>query len=247
MIETTIIGIDCATDEAKVGLARAALKDGQCTITFAGVCPSEKRVVNVLADWMSGEDRVLLALDAPLGWPQAMGRALAKHRAGEPLPDLANDLFRRETDRFVKARTGKQSLDVGADRIARTAHSALKLLTDLRKMSGLAIPLAWSPSYSERVAAIEVYPAATLIGYGITATGYKEKEAIAVRKALMGSLGSVVELPEDQTAMERSADALDAAVCVLAGYDFLQGKAYAPLDPDLAHHEGWIWVHRRET
>lgn len=245
MAETTIIGIDCATDDAKVGLARAVMKDGQCTINFAGVCSSEKEVAEELADWIFGHDRVLLALDAPLGWPQAMGRALAKHRAGEALPDLANDLFRRETDRFVRARLGKQSLDVGADRIARTAHSALKLLTDLRQRSGLAIPLAWGPSYAERLAAIEVYPAATLIGYGITVNGYKKKEAIAERKALIGSLRLVVDLPEEQTAMERSADALDAGVCVLAGADFLLGQSYSPPDEELARHEGWIWVRPR--
>jgi hypothetical protein len=157
----------------------------------------------------------------------------------------ANDLFRRATDRFVKARLGKQSLDVGADRIARTAHAALKLLADVRQRAGLPIPMAWSPSYSERVAAIEVYPAATLIANGIPDTGYKKKDKIAERKAILGDLERILQLPDDRAAMELSADALDAAVCVLAGLDFLRGDAYKPEDPELAKHEGWIWVRTR--
>src|SRR5207253_1199225 len=155
---------------------------------------------------MESADRVLLAFDAPLGWPQPLGRALAEHRAGHPLSLPAHQLFRRATDRFVKARIGKQSLDVGADRIARTAHSALKLLADVRQKTGLPIPMAWEPSYSERVAAIEVYPAATLIAHGIPDTGYKKKDKIAERKAIMGSLERVIQLPEDRAPMELSAD-----------------------------------------
>jgi hypothetical protein len=175
-----------------------------------------------------------------------LGKALTAHKAGEPLSVPANDLFRRATDRFVKARLGKQSLDVGADRIARTAHAALKLLADVRRRAGLPIPLAWEPSYSERIAVIEVYPAATLIAHGIPDTGYKKKEKIAQRKAIMGGLERIVQLPEDRAVMDLSADALDAAVCVLAGLDFLGGEAYNPEDTELAKHEGWIWVRARQ-
>ena len=42
----------------------------------------------------------------------------------------------------VRDRIGKQSLDVGADRIARTAHAALQLLHELRGRLGKPIPLA---------------------------------------------------------------------------------------------------------
>ena len=145
----------------------------------------------------------------------------------------------------MKARLGKQSLDVGADRIARTAHSALKLLDEVRQKTGLPIPMAWEPNYTERVAAIEVYPAATLIAHGIPDTGYKKKEKVAERKVILGSLEHALQLPEDRAAMELSADALDAAVCVLAGFDFLHGEAYTPEDSELAKHEGWIWVRAR--
>ena len=238
----TIVGVDCATVDARVGLAVASAEGDRCAVRFAGVCSTEQEVAGVVAGWLAGAARVLLAFDAPLGWPEAMGRALAAHRAGDPLPVAANGLFRRDTDRFVKARLGKQSLDVGADRIARTAHAALTLLADLRRRTGLPLPLAWTPEDAAPAAAIEVYPAATFLAHGIPVRGYKKREQTAARRAIMGRLEHHLELPPDRDAMEGNADALDAAACVLAGWDFLRGHVYLPGDPALARHEGWIWV-----
>src|SRR5262249_22547850 len=68
---------------------------------------------------------------------------------------------------------------------------------------------------------------------------------IAERKSILSSLERIIDLPTDRAAMELSADALDAAICVLAGYDFLRTQAYPPDDPELARHEGWIWVRGR--
>lgn len=42
--------------------------------------------------------------------------------------------------------------------------------------------------------------------------------------------------------MEKSADALDAVVCLLAARDFLVGEAMPPVDRNLAEIEGWIWT-----
>jgi len=39
-----------------------------------------------------------------------------------------------------------------------------------------------------------------------------------------------------------SADLIDAAVCVLAGDDFIAGRAMNPEDHSLAEREGWIWT-----
>jgi hypothetical protein len=56
---------------------------------------------------------------------------------------------------FIKEKIGKQSLDVGADRIARTAYSALELLDRLRQMLGHDIKLAWEPT-NKGISLIEV-------------------------------------------------------------------------------------------
>ena len=239
---TTIIGVDCATDDARVGVALAHVRAGRCEVEHAGVCSSEREVANEGAAWLAGADRALLALDAPLGWPRTMAHALAAHRAGDPLAVPANDLFRRVTDRFIKERLGKQSLDVGADRIARTAWAALKLLADLRRRTGEPIPLAWRAEGGERIAAIEIYPAATLLVHGISPRGYKKKEQVDGRRAILRRLEPIMGLPADRAAMEANADAMDAAVCALSGYVLLRGPCPEPDDPELARHEGWIWV-----
>jgi hypothetical protein len=59
---------------------------------------------------------------------------------------------------------------------------------------------------------------------------------------IIDGLRKVAGLPLDVSSMQASADALDAAVCVLAAADFLRGEAMPPEDQALAEREGWIWV-----
>ena len=142
----TVIGVDCATDPRRVGLARGAVSGGRVAVTATQMGTREAPPADVVARWAEeAGGPVLLALDAPLGWPAPLSDRLAAHRAGGALDASAHALFRRETDRDVKARLGKQSLDVGADRIARTAHAALGLLAALRERLGVPLPLVWGP------------------------------------------------------------------------------------------------------
>lgn len=145
-------------------------------------------MVEQLAAWMAGQKRVLVELDAPLGWPEPLGRLLSSHSAGGSLGEQPNRLFRRETDRYVKQHLGKLPLDVGADRIARTAHAALALLNELRQRTGESIPLVWNEDYPERIGAIEVYPAGTLSAAGVRCSGYKEPAKVAERKEIIAWL-----------------------------------------------------------
>jgi predicted RNase H-like nuclease len=155
-----ILGVDCAVQAVRVGLACGIFDAGQLIVQHA-TPGSPDGVVPQLKAWIDPDLPTLLAIDAPLGWPALLGTALAGHRAGQVLPDEANQLFRRTTDLAI--RTIKQPLDTGADRIARTAHQALKILAELAGELGQPeIPLAWSPQLSRGVWAIEVHPAATL-------------------------------------------------------------------------------------
>jgi len=236
-VTTRIIGIDCATDPRKVGIASLD-RGGEASLVVH--VPSRDRIPHqIVSDLLEAGHRTLIALDAPLGWPAGLARALAKHSAGRPIEVPANLLFRRLTDRFVKERLGKQPLDVGADRIARTAHAALLLLGGV---SADPIGLAWSPDFEERVAAIEVYPAATLIAHGLPSDRYKKPEQRDVRARIASELAKRIPLPSDERVLLDSADALDAAICVLAAIDFLDGRALQPPEPDVARKEGWIWV-----
>jgi hypothetical protein len=132
---------------------------------------------------------------------------------------------------------------VDADRIARTAQATLRLVAGIRKLTGHPIALAWSREVLDGLAAIEVYPAATLSSHGLRASGYKNSRDEKQRAEILQGLGERVEIePKLRTLLTSNADALDAVVCVLAGSDFICGHALPPPDLDEAKREGWIWV-----
>lgn len=243
----TIIGIDCAVDPTKVGLALGTFSNNQTIVQDVQLgsvaSPPEEIVVN----WLKRrKGPALLALDAPLGWPVPMGHCLAVHSAGERLNCAAHDLFRRTTDLFVKREIGKQSLDVGADRIARTAWSALELLHTIRVRIGEEIPLAWKPDIN-RVSAIEVYPAATLAALGISAKAYKDKvqSGADARERVISAVAEYIQVNAEVPKMRVSSDGVDAVICTLAAQDFLMNQALAPPDEPAVKREGWIWVRQR--
>lgn len=285
--KVVVIGIDCATDPKDIGLARAEfyrvgrrlvvdsvqVKDGmEEGRTGRAEERRWKAVIETVVRWI-GEpraDSVLIALDSPLGWPAPMGPALSGHFAGRPTQSseaflasdavvkAANRLFRRNTDR-VMAECVRTPLDIGADKIARVAHSTLWFLAQLRLTVTSNIPLAWVPGEVHGVQAIEVYPAATLDAHGEMEKGYKTSER--PRKKILGNLtkkrrlgtgedGHLLTIaePEGSASIRQEATrtdhALDAVVCCLAAADFLAGRVIAPTPEQrtLAEKEGWIWV-----
>jgi predicted RNase H-like nuclease len=240
-----IVGIDCATEDKRVGLALGRLEGGRLYVDRVCTCSPAGPARCTVAEWVRGTSApTLLAIDAPLGWPAQMGRVLHDHRAGSAISVESNQFFRRETDRFVKKLIGINPLDVGADRIARTAHAALNLLAELSLDLQSAIPIAWKTPLEDSISAIEVYPAATLASYGLRSRKYKRRDQTDERRSLLRELASFAVLPADQSPMEKSADALDAAVCLIAASDFLLARAIPPEDRALADVEGWIWVRR---
>ena len=246
-MKTFIVGIDVATLAAKVGIAMAEMDShDKATLVNVQQCGKDFKPAQTIADWLNGvEGRILLAMDAPLGWPESMRTAFSDHSAGRPLSIPPNELFRRKTDRYIQDEIGKTPLDVGADRIARTAHAALKLLGEIRKLMGGVIPMAWSPDFNE-VAAIEVYPAATLMVWGIRSSGYKSKNQNGERLEILKALSHWVEVGRHAPELVKNPDVLDAVVCVVAGMDFISGRAMHPPDKKLAEREGWIWVRSKQ-
>jgi predicted RNase H-like nuclease len=234
-----IIGLDCATVDAKVGLALGVLREGHVEIERATLCTRERAAANVIAGWVrDSHDRVLIAIDAPLGWPKRLAETLINHRAGRAIETPANAIFRRTTDLFIQQKLKKTPLDVGADRIARTAYAALAVLGNLRAELGIAIPLAGTPADVSPVAAIEVYPAATLLAHRIRSTGYKKREQTGERREIIEALRAKLTIGQSVPDLATSADLVDAAVCVLAGDDFIAGRAMNPENRDLVEREG---------
>ena len=242
----TIIGIDCATQPQKTGLALGTWDGTAVSLRTVTLGHKKEPLAHTIANWLPANQPALLAIDAPLGWPADLGNQLATHQAGDSLAVPPNTLFRRETDRHIWRRTGKLPLDVGADRIARTAHAALALLTDLRQITGQSIPLAWQPNKLPPISAIEVYPAGTLKMLFALARvpSYKGREGGNGRSTILTQLKNQITLPAETGLMHQNDDALDAALCVLAGADFLRGWAEPPQNLTQAQKEGWIWVRK---
>lgn len=119
--EMIVIGIDCAAQSSTVGLALGKLVGTDFTVLRSEPATNAKnyagtgdRIVEWIKEHGKGKDApILLALDAPLGWPAAMGPFLSGHSAGEPtqpsevllgaddVGDAANMLFRRRADHVV--------------------------------------------------------------------------------------------------------------------------------------------------
>jgi predicted RNase H-like nuclease len=225
-----------------MGLARAVLHEGgalrleRVTLGTAGESAAAS-----ISQWIAGQERFVLALDAPLGWPKPLGVALKQHVAGEPLKAAADDLFRRETDRLVHRAVGKLPPDVGADRVARTARAALDLLTAVRTLAKRPIPLAYRQG--QEAGAIEVFPAATLITRGVSGVGYKSgtPRGRRARRELLDRLSKELDLTAVRDVMIEDANLFDAVVCVLAGADFARGLCVEPEDRERARKEGFIW------
>ncbi|WP_412061527.1 DUF429 domain-containing protein [Rubrivirga sp. IMCC45206] len=232
-----LIGLDCATQPKNTGLAVATLSDSGLTVHDARVGRSRTDIVDTLAGWLADSADAVLALDAPLGWPVEMGR-LAEHRAGDALEITPNDLFRRETDRFVQRTIRKTPLDVGADRIARTAHVALATLAAVREH--VPVEIGWTPGAVAGRQAIEVYPAATLIRRGLSPRGYKAPDAGARRAELLDALDLEIA-PAIRERAQASDHVFDAILCGVAAADYARGAVHSPDDEVLARREGWIW------
>jgi hypothetical protein len=241
----TVIGIDCATKAERIGLARGMWDRGQLSLleVVAGV---DAVPVLQVSEWVRrAPHRALLCLDAPLGWPSLLAASLAEHQAGDPLTQPADELFRRYTDACCQKRVGQRPMEVGADRIARTARAALELLEGVRERTGLPIPLAWNPDHLLHASAIETYPAATLKVRGLSNRGYKRGlGARAARERLLVALAGAWDIACDRAALLGNDDLFDAALCALTGADFLAGRCCPPPPEaiDAVHREGWIWV-----
>ncbi len=243
MASVQLIGIDCAVAHENTGLCLCRYEDGLIHV-LEGVSGAELSPAEHVARWCTENPPLVLGLDAPLGWPSALGDCLKSHAAGGSLPIAANSLFRRYTDDFTAAAAGKRPMDVAADRIARTAKAALDLLDDLRSRTGRALPLGWHPGRIPGDAVLETYPAAWLKVNGLRFQGYKKKEQRKEREEILAALGSRIILECHDSPFIDDADILDALLCTLVSADYLESNVY-PVPPEkaeTARREGWIWL-----
>ena len=98
-----VVGIDSATAAKKVGIALADCDESRCALVAVELGESQELLARKIASWLPSAGSALLALDAPLGWPAALGPALVQHVAGEPVGQNPGLLFRRSIQRPIGA------------------------------------------------------------------------------------------------------------------------------------------------
>lgn len=249
-----LVGLDAASQRSKFGYALGQLDPGRGRVTVekAGLLDDDDDLIrNQIVPFICGGERALIAIDAPLGWPDGLKQLLQGHEAGMPPPEgLAKDAsFRRHTE--IQVRLVKIPLEVAADRIARAAFEALCVLNELRTLSRLSLPLVWCPEF-KGTASIEVYPGATLAVRKLATASYKSRDEKSGREQIADSIvheGLVEILPgEANRRALQNPDVLDAILCMVAARDFLMGECQPPDDAhlDQARREGWIWVRRKD-
>jgi len=200
---------------------------------------------------MHDADRI--GIDCPLGWPVAFVEALASYQAGDAWPgrDVADPvayrrgLVYRRTDEIVVA-GGTRPLSVSTDRIGVVALRCAGLLDAFAPPSPDI-----APDRSGVSAVAEVYPAAAMRRWGLTATGYKATRvrAEAALDRLVADLRTAapwLDLPDSAWAHCRRTDhAFDAVIASLVTRGVARGMTTRPgsdEDRALAAVEGWIHV-----
>jgi predicted nuclease with RNAse H fold len=210
-----------------IDLASQPKGTGACVVEWADGAAAARLVPSLLDDsalCRLAADADVVAIDAPLGWPDEFVAAVTAYHRGEPWP--AGELLSlryRLTDRTVASMTGVRPLSVSSDLIGVCAFRAARL----RSM----------------FPAVEVYPAGALRVWGLPATGYKGVRGAPVRAEIVAGIRHRCPwLAVDQAALLRRDHDLDALLCALVARAVATGRTHRP-PPDVAEiaaREGWI-------
>lgn len=235
------LGVDLAAAAKKTAAAVVEWADGKARLAHLSLDVGDEEIVRLFA----ASD--MTGIDCPLGWPDAFLPFIAGHLASDAGPVLEHDgiegrrlLAYRDTDRFVTGKTGLIPLSVSADRLA---HPAMRCAVIQAKIARDAGPQARDGS--GRLA--EVYPAASLKGWGIHARGYKGRGAPETAR-LSAALADLtlkapwLDLAGHRDDLAASDDMFDALIASLTARAVSLGRT---LRPDAGHaaaalSEGWI-------
>lgn len=224
------VGLDVASQARDTAACRVEWKHGEATIRGieegVGDC--------AIRDIVAGQAEKC-GVDVPLGWPDAFVQALGRHHRGEPWGEhVPRALTLRATDHAVRELAGTTPLSVSTDRIAYPAMRMARLLAGVDR------------SGDGRV--VEVYPAAALRVWGLTARGYKGADGVASLADLVASLRDQAPWlhgdEEHWRCVERNDDAFDALIASLVARAHVAGLCH-PIPPEhraAAAVEGWIAV-----
>lgn len=229
-------GVDLAAEPKGTALAIIQWKDRIATLVDLQLGVKDESIVE------ASKLVEKLGIDCALGWPIEFLEFLNNHAdlSSEVIPDGGMDWRRkvsfRESDRNVRAITGRWPLSVSTDRLGLTAMRCAGLQARI-KQSGTKVDRA---GYGKIV---EIYPGATLRLWGFDTAGYRtSREA---REELLVSIeykAPWLNLETYRELMLDSTDAFDAVIASLATRAAALGLYTKPSHQQLeiAQVEGWI-------
>ena len=213
--------------------------DGTACVEHIGFGASDSGLVAAMTE----ADKT--GIDCPLGWPVKFIEFISTHQRGhvaiEPgsVPaDWRRELAYRVTDLRVKQLPGIQGLSVSTDRIGITTMRCAALMAGLAELDRPVDRTGAGP-------VVEVYPAASLVQWGLPHKGYKKKEGRANLNALVDQLqddAPWLKFDEFEELCRTSDDAFDAVVSALTA----RAASCALVEPippphsEVAAVEGWI-------
>ena len=229
-------GVDLAAEPKGTALAVIEWKETSATLVDLQLGVSDETIVEAAGIVEK------LGIDCALGWPIEFVEFLNNHANlnSTSFPDGGMDWRRRasfrESDRHVRAVTGKWPLSVSTDRLGLTAMRCAGLQGRLQQ-SGVEVDRSGLGKI------VEIYPGASLRLWGFDTTGYRVQEE--VREELLTSLQNEVpwlNLDSYKDLMISSTDAFDSVIASLATRAAAIGQYSPPPKEHLetAKIEGWI-------
>jgi hypothetical protein len=191
-----------------------------------------------------------VAIDAPFGWPEEFVQAVVEHHWNGRWPGGIDNprarFYWRQTDRHVRAQTGKVPLSVSSDKIAAVAMRCAVLLDYLGEQCG---PAAVDRTGDGLVC--EVYPDPALRHWTAgdplslqPRESYKRKAGAARRRDLLEIVRKRLPLEDPEDLLRTCVDhdhALDALVAALVARAVSLGLTDSmDLIDDQISREGWI-------
>jgi predicted nuclease with RNAse H fold len=165
------LGIDLSANPKLTAACLIKWEDGEGEVEELALGAQTKGGVKdaTLLDLADRADKV--AIDAPFGYPAEFVLAITEWaRPGGAWPTVEKAKLRyRATDSFVAAKV-RRPLSVSSERIASTAWRCAQLLSRMEQRSGKAVDRAGGGH------AVEVYPAAALLVWGLAPDKYKGRE-----------------------------------------------------------------------
>lgn len=231
------LGIDLAAQPAGTALAVVEWRDRGAELVDLRPGIEDADVVAASA----GAE--LVGIDCAFGWPDDFVRFVHAHADGtaddvDGGMEWRRSLAYRETDRAVRAVTGRWPLSVSTDRLGLTAMRCAALLQRLAS-AGRRVERDGSGDV------VEVYPGATLRLWGLDTRGYRTDPS--ARRALLASLlhdAPTVSIGTWEDDLVGSGDRFDAFVAALAARAAAVGLCVPPPAEhrDRARREGWIML-----